>query len=403
MKCRTCGFDIPSGKNYCPGCGRVLSKIEQEQNQPQTQYTQADTAPTYRRPVAADNSGLSENIKAIFTGDTDTPEYHDPHIYKSATAHALEYDKKYVQRSTARQDSYQVNPIREETIPYNEDEVDDMSATMEFRPVNRNYEVETEQDDYDYDEDDAEDNTPKKKFRPGLLFMCIGLAAGLAFIIFCTYGIGSHFGIWGGTETVSEENDDNYIPDEKAPVVNVPPSTANNNETVDYKIGTYTINTAESNALLYKHSSLDQIIATIPNLTVIEITEIAEESGKCKFGDYTGWLDMKLLLYTPNAKLPEETTTQEETTTAESTTAPADETTTQETTTAATYTTGTYTVDLKGDGNVLNVRDSAAITANAVAQITDGTVVTVTQVNGDWGYITTSDGTSGWVYMVYLR
>ena len=404
MKCRTCGYEIPSGKNYCPGCGRVLSKIEQEQNQPQpqTQYTQQDAAPTYRRPVAADNSGLSENIKAIFTGDTDAPEYHDPHIYKSATAHALEYDKTFVQRSTARQ-----NPVREDNAPYNEDEVDDMSATMEFRPVNRNYEVETEQDNYDYDyEEDAEDNKQKKKFRPGLLFMCIAVAAGLAFIIFCTYGIGSHFGIWGGggAESSSDTADGNYVPDEKAPIVNIPPSTANNNDTFDYKIGTYTINTAESNALLYKHSSLDQIIATIPNLTVIEITEIVDESGKCKFGDYTGWLDMKLLLYTPNAKLPEETTTQEETSSAgETTTLSADETTTQETTTAATYTTGTYTVDLKGDGNVLNVRDAASINANSVSQITDGTVVTVSQVSGDWGYITTSDGTSGWVYMVYLR
>ena len=88
MKCKTCGYEIPSGKNYCPGCGRVLSKLEQEQiaqNTPGSQYGNTESAPKYRRPATVDDTVMSENIKAIFSADADAPAYHDPHTYKSAT------------------------------------------------------------------------------------------------------------------------------------------------------------------------------------------------------------------------------------------------------------------------------------------------------------------------------
>lgn len=396
MKCKTCGYEIPSGKNYCPGCGRVLSKLEQEQLAEKNQFSQSASSPSYRRPATIDNSAMSENIKAIFSADSDVTEYQDPHTYKSATAHALEYDKNFIQRKA--------QPVATENIfaknadSYN----DDTEATRKFTPVQNNYDTE----DYVDDEEEYTEEIKKKiKINPIILLVCIIVVVGLAIIVIGGYNVGKQIGLWGETEDTSDTyEDENDTPKgDKAPVVNVPQKNPDANEVTDYKIGTYTINAAENNVLLYKNSTLDQIIATIPNLSVVEITEIKEECGKCKFGAYTGWLDMKLLMYTPDAKLPEETTTPEVTTTDETTTV-ADETTTEgQTQPSHPTTTGTYTVDLKGDGQVLNVRSETSTNADVVTTITDGTVVTVSQVSGDWGYITTSDGHSGWVYMIYLK
>ncbi len=406
MKCKTCGYEIPSGKNYCPGCGRVLSKLEQEQiaqNPLGSQYGNSDSAPKYRRPASVDDTTMSENIKAIFSADADAPAYHDPHTYKSATAHALEYDKTYVQRKASSSGERVYNqPTTENKSGYNEDSYsDDTAATRKFTPVQNTY------DETDYvDREDYETETKKKiKINPIYLLICIIVVVGLAIIVVGGYNVGKQIGLWGETEDSSEsyEDNDKTPTNDKAPVVNVPDKNPDVDNTADYKIGTYTVNAAENNILLYKNDTLDQIIATIPNLSVVEITEIKEESGKCKFGTYTGWLDMKLLLYTPDAKLPEETTANETTTAPETTTADSETTTAGPTQPSHPTETGTYTVDLRGDGQVLNVRSEATINADAVTTITDGTVVTVSQVSGDWGYITTADGHSGWVYMIYLK
>ncbi len=408
MKCKTCGYEIPSGKNYCPGCGRVLSKLEQEQiaqNTPGSQYGNTESAPKYRRPATVDDTVMSENIKAIFSADADAPAYHDPHTYKSATAHALEYDKTYVQRKSQADVSERVykKPAAENDFSDNSESFnDDTAATRKFTPVQNSY------DESDYDENDDYETETKKKFKinPIYLLICIIVVVGLAIIVIGGYNVGKQIGLWGETEDSSAtyEDEDKAPSNDKAPVVNIPQKNPDVDNTTDYKIGTYTVNTAENNILLYKNDTLDQIIATIPNLSVLEITEIKEESGKCKFGTYTGWLDMKLLLYTPDAKLPEETTTANETTAVQETTTADSETTTAGPTQPSHPTaTGTYTVDLRGDGQVLNVRSEASINADAVTTITDGTVVTVSQVSGDWGHITTADGYSGWIYMIYLK
>lgn len=410
MKCRTCGYEIPSDKNYCPGCGRVLTKAEQQaisgdREQPVNSTGTKTPTNTYRRPASSDHSDLSKSIQAIFSGDADAPEYNDPHTYKSATAHVLEYDEKFMQRSSSRDvdmPEYEDDGQEDERIIKRKRRKSQISDTQEFEPVQGDYDVEQEYDDEAYEES-ADDAPVRRKISIKHLFICIAVIAGLAIIIIGTYQIGKQIGFWGEKEPASDSAEENRTMGEMAPIVNEPPSADSSEGESDFRIGTYTINSEEDNALLHKNHSLDQVIASIPNLTVIEITEVKDESGKCTYGSYTGWIDMNELVYTPDAKLPEETTTAAETTTAPentpvTTTAP--ETTTQ---TPHPTSTGTYTVDLRGDGKKLNVREEASKESAVVNTIDDGITVTVDQVDGDWGHIITSDGTEGWIYMVYLK
>lgn len=60
----------------------------------------------------------------------------------------------------------------------------------------------------------------------------------------------------------------------------------------------------------------------------------------------------------------------------------------------------TYQAKVVGGG--LNLRESASSNADRICQIPDGTVVTVTEENGQWGK-TSYNGKTGWVMLKYLE
>lgn len=64
---------------------------------------------------------------------------------------------------------------------------------------------------------------------------------------------------------------------------------------------------------------------------------------------------------------------------------------------------GVYTVHTSDTSNIpLNVRQSPTTASEIVGQLENGTVVSVTEVNGSWGKIT-YDGITGWIYLEYTR
>ena len=64
---------------------------------------------------------------------------------------------------------------------------------------------------------------------------------------------------------------------------------------------------------------------------------------------------------------------------------------------------GVYTVHTSDTSNIpLNVRQSPTTASEIVGQLENGTVVSVTEVNGSWGKIT-YDGITGWIYLEYNR
>ena len=159
---------------------------------------------------------------------------------------------------------------------------------------------------------------------------------------------------------------------------------------------------------MQKSKTDERIIATVPGGTVIEITEIADDKGKATYGEYTGWLNLEELEYTPDAAVTViETTTRAPEVTSAWDINPEDisEPDNGETTTARQIpdSPGTYTVDLQGDGTYLNLRDAASINGEIVTTILDGSSVAVDDVIDGWGHVTTDEGDEGWIYMIYLR
>ncbi len=75
--------------------------------------------------------------------------------------------------------------------------------------------------------------------------------------------------------------------------------------------------------------------------------------------------------------------------------------TTTQTSTPAVPTTGTAYVVSTGGSN-LNVRSGPGADYQAVAKVTDGTRLTVSQVSNGWGKVNVN-GTTGWVSMDYLK
>ena len=405
MKCHVCGFSIPEGKKFCPGCGRVLTAAELQKANAEKSIPEATEATIIYRPASTgklQDSEKTTNIPDIFSTDPNAPEYTDPHTYDKATADILEYDKQFVSRKNDHEDSF--------------------DKTFTYRPARKKYEEtdvtiyedEYEEPDYDIEpeDDDKDDVYIKKAAKPHInikiLIVCIAVIAGMVIIITGTYKIGQQFGFWGEPETsanVSGEEDKTL--GEKAPVVKEPESTSSS-AVSDYKIGTYTVSSDQSTVFMYKSETDARIIATIPNLEVIKITEISGEMGKTTYGSFTGWVYLEDLEYAPDKKLPDETTTAAETTTALSENNndnSDDDNNTGETTTKqeSEPATGTYTVDLHGDGTYLNVRDTSSTDGTAISRIDDGAQVTVDKIENGWGHITTADGIEGWVYMIYLK
>lgn len=405
MKCHICGYEIPSGRKYCPGCGRVLSVAEQKKAT-ESVKTNSDNSIVYR-PASTGKSKTftsNTNIPDIFSSDPNAPEYRDPHTYDRATADILEYDRMFVSRKNEKTDfsdnTYDYGtPVKN---IYN----DSLSDTAEYKNDETDYTIEQE---YEEDNssgyyDDAEDDNEKKakpRLNIKLLIICIALIAGLAVIIMGTYQIGKQVGFWGEKEQSSDTDEENRTLGEKAPVVKEPDSTTVSPSS-NYKIGVYTLNAEQNNVFVYKGVNDDRIVATIPNGTVVEITEVSDDMGKTTYGTYTGWLNMEELVYTPAAKLPEkETTSNKPEVTSENdennnNEEPPDENNTPDSP-------GTYTVDLRGDGTYVNVRDTSSTDGTVVSTVDEGVQVTVDKVEHGWGHITTPDGVEGWIYMVYLK
>lgn len=397
MKCHICGYEIPDNKKFCPGCGRVLTIEEQKMQAEQAAKKFTDNTIVYRPASTGktQNPDSQPNIPDIFSNDPDAPEYNDPHIYDKATADILEYDRMFVSRSNENKAADTYTSKAKNTS-------EDLERTMYFS-------IEQENEDNGYDEvseseeiDDSYKRDPKPHLNINvkMLVICIAIIAGIAIIITGTYQIGKQIGLWSSDEGTSQESNEGQTLGEKAPVVKEPDSI-NSAPVSDYVIGIYTLTSEQSTVFVYKGAADDRIVATIPNGTVIEITEVQGEMGKTTYGSFTGWVRMEELTYSPNDKLTEkETTTASESTSQEDTTKAADEETT---TNPPPSTPGTYTVDLKGDGTYVNVRDTSSTDGNVVATLDEGTLVTVDTVDGSWGHIKTSDGTEGWIYMVYLK
>ncbi len=403
MKCHVCGSLIPEGKKFCPGCGRVLTAAELKKAADE-KITQDVTDNTIvYRPASTGKSKATEkttNIPDIFSSDPNAPEYTDPHTYDKATAHILEYDRQFVSRKEDKEESF--DKTYEFSAPVRKKTADPVVSTYQDNDdeEDRDYDIEPE---YDNETDDYRKNVVKPRINIKMLITCIAVIAGLVIIITGTYKIGQQFGFWGEQETTVKTEEENKTLGEKAPVVNEPESTTSSSVS-DYKIGTYTISSDQSTIFMYKSETDDRIIATIPNLEVIRITEISGEMGKTTYGSYTGWVYLEDLTYSPDKELPdtETTTTKPEVTTdaQENNDTNSSESTTKPENSAST---GTYTVDLQGDGTYLNVRDSSSTDGTAIGRIDDGTQVTVDKVENGWGHIKTPDGIEGWVYMVYLK
>ena len=395
MKCHICGYDIPAGKKFCPGCGRILSLAEQQKISSGTNKVSEDTivyrpASTGKAKVTSSDPGINN----IFNTSPDTPEYKTELAQNRATADVVEYDKMFMSRSEPQEDSY------DDDYDYS-----DMSATQNFDALkdsasDKGYAIKQEYDD-------TEDDEPEEKkfpFDVKKVIVIVALIAGLIVIVTAVYQIGEKIGLWGGTETQSQSVEEDRTLGEKAPIVKEPDSTTAPES--DYKIGIYTVTSTEKIIFMQKSAIDARVIATVPNGTVLEITEISDEMGKTTYGNYTGWLNLYELSYTPDAKLTEtETTTKKpEVTSAvnsdEDKTPEAPETTT---TKNVPDSPGTYTVDLQGDGSYLNVRDASSSEGTVVTVINDGTQVTVDKVENGWGHITTPDGNQGWIYMIYLK
>lgn len=400
MKCNVCGFSIPEGKKFCPGCGRVLTAAELKKAAAETIRQDVTDSTIVYRPASTGKSKATEkttNIPDIFSSDPNAPEYTDPHTYDRATADILEYDRQFVSRNDEREDSFDKTyeysaPTRKK---YSEPDESTYQDDEEEEP---DYDIEPEYDDED---DDYSRKAVKPRINIKMLIICIAVITGIVIIVTGTYKIGQQFGFWGETETSAKTEEDKTL-GEKAPVVKEPDSTTSS-AVSDYKIGTYTVSSDQSTIFMYKSETDDRIIATIPNLEVIKITEISGEMGKTVYGAYTGWVYLEDLTYSPDKKLPDaETTTKPESTTGtpENNDTNNEETTTQPETSAST---GTYTVDLQGDGTYLNVRDSSSTDGTAIGRIDEGVQVTVDKIENGWGHITTPDGVEGWVYMVYLK
>ncbi|MBO5933925.1 MAG: SH3 domain-containing protein [Clostridia bacterium] len=405
MTCHVCGYLIPEGKKFCPGCGRVLTAAElQQANSEKSKQEVIETTIVYRPPVSkvSQDTDRMTRITDIFSTDPNAPEYTDPHTYDRATADVLEYDRQFVSRkedkTVAEDTTTEYSTPAEKRNTYTAAETYPYDNTTE-----QDYDIEPK---YDDDDDNYSKNTVRPRINIKMLIICIAVIAGIVIIITGTYKIGQQFGFWGETETTANTSEEGKTLGEKAPVVKEPESTTSS-AVSDYKIGTYTVTSDQSTVFMYRSATDARIIATIPNLEVIKITEISDEMGKTTYGSFTGWVYLEDLEYSPDKELPDgEKTTVAETTTAASENPEDNNDDTGETTTkqeSDTAATGTYTVDLQGDGTYLNVRDSGSTDGTAISRIDDGAQVTVDKIENGWGHITTADGVEGWVYMIYLK
>lgn len=414
MKCHICGADIPEGKKYCPGCGRVVRLNAQNTEKPQS--VPSDTM-LFDNPVAQQNSAgvrrpastttptdKTINIPDIFSTDPNAPEYTDPHAYDPATAHVLEYDRMFVSRSDNKTDG-----SRQEKT-YTDD------RTKKFAPVSddvtRRIVIEQEPADDEYYDDNYDNNEyyeehdnseTDRKAGPHInvkaIIIIVAVILGIVLSVKGVYEIGKTFGFWG-SETSSSQMGEDDTDKEKLPANKEPDSDKedkndkDDKDETEYKTGIYTVKSEYKNIFVYKSATDRRITATIPRGAILEITEIKDGLGKTTYNAFTGWVEMTDVEYTPDSvpdnKDPETTTKAEE---------PSEKQ--DEETPDLPTTPGTYTVTLTG-GSPLNVRNAHSTDGEIIGTLSNGTTVEVIEVKSSWGKITL-DGKEGWVYMAYLK
>lgn len=389
MKCRVCATEIPEGKRCCPKCGRVITSTAKktEDEAKNNQSTLSDRTMVYRPATSKSSQQSDKTIKIndIFSSDPNAPTYSDPHTYDRATADVLEYDRMFMKR--ADKENYDDGEDMKFFEPKKTNEQHNFTVTSEY--------------DNDYDETsdifDSKNDTmesrgavirDKKRAKPHInfnmkyLMLAIAVIAGLIVIVFGTYQLCKQFGIINDDEKYSNISGENAETTTKK---------KNENDTDDdnsytAQTGVYTVYSDQNNIFVYKSISDQRIIATIPNKTIINVSEIKNDFCKTTYNGYTGWVKIDELKFTPNEK-----PIQQETEPASN-----DETTTQE------QTTGTYTVTLNGTSNTLNVRSIGSTDGEVITTLSDGAQVNVEEIKNGWGKIFINE-VEGWVYMEYLK
>lgn len=397
MKCTICSHEIPEGKKCCPHCGRVITASDRKRAE-SAAGTPTEPKTSVYRPAAAKPSAAAEptektiHIPDIFSSDPNAPEYSDPHAYDRATADILEYDRLFVSRDRRDEPDRQSNrepayePYEE---PVSEPAYDDNDNYYDEEPM-----PEDGYYDEPYPEEEPARPAPSRKknnAKPHLnlnirmIVICVAVLIGLVIIVVGIHQIGQQFGLWGEKEPASSQSEMKE-PASRPATVNEPASAVPSASPT----GKYTVTSDQKNIFMYKSSTADRLFATIPNNTVIEITEISGEMGKTTYNSYTGWVSMKELKYSPDATLDDKAGAQ------------SDEPGTSGDTAVPAFAPGAYTVDLGGDGETLNLRSTNSSSGDLVTTIPEGTELTVDEVKGSWGH-TSYNGFEGWVFMEYLK
>ncbi|MDD5924252.1 MAG: SH3 domain-containing protein [Clostridia bacterium] len=152
-----------------------------------------------------------------------------------------------------------------------------------------------------------------------------------------------------------------------------------NSGTTSSKTGTYRVTTQGGNLNMRPTASSSQsAIGSVPNGTLVVITEISNGYGKTTYGGMTGWLSMSYLTFVSSS-----------TTISTDTSTPV----------TPTSKTGTYKVTLT-NGNLI-LRSSASSSGSQVELVPNGTLVVITEISNGFGK-TTYNGKTGWLSMSYL-
>lgn len=402
MKCSVCSCEIPEGKRCCPNCGRVVTaadiKRANEMNAAAEKISSEvpDKTAVYKPASSAARKSQQSTIHIpdIFSANPDAPKYKDPHAYDRATADILKYDRMFVSKNDDESDVYEDNDADYDYEP----PVRASVRQNEQYTVEPHYDDENYDDNGDYDNDaeytGQEDNVirnsqyskPRLKFNGKMFVIAVCIIIGLVIIVFGVTQIGKKLNTMRTSESGSLGSAENIAPK----TTNEPSSSGVNPVASSSPTGKYTVNSTEKNIFVYKNSSADVIIATIPNKSVIKVDEISGEVGKVTYGSYTGWVKLSDLKYSPDAQLDDvygnsETTTAGDNNNGGDSAQP-----------------GTYTVTLSDDSDTLNVRDDSSTNGNVIATVSNGDTLTVTEVKSGWGKVSV-DGVEGWVYMQYLK
>ena len=402
MKCRVCSTEIPQGKKCCPKCGRVITSAEEQAmiNEPVSSIPELETTIVYK-PVTDDAAKPTEktiNITDIFSSDPNAPVYTDPHTYDKATADVLEYDRMFMSRSRKQEEEVKAYEPEEEEEEYADPERRiNFTVEQEYDDAEENYDDFYDEDsDALYDDEppargkvirDHSRNKPQFNFNVKYLILAIAVIAGLAIIIFGVTQLGKQFGIITTDDEPQSSISSGTL--EKPTKKNEAASDEAIDNSYVEQTGVYTVYTEQNNVFVYKSVTDQRIIATIPNKTIIEITEIKDDFGKTTFNNYTGWVKLADLKFTPN----ETPDAQQETTTAKETESNLE---------VVEFKTGIYTVTLNGSNTNLNVRSTHSTEGEIIGSLSEGDTVTVEEIKGSWGKIFVDD-VDGWVYMEYLK